>query len=115
MPFKSIIAQVAETPREEVERQNTDERPETIARSISSPLVVEAHSQIVEARSWADLETVLDRAQAAYEQGAMTQEEVETLAIQATQKARKLPPVSDSTLEDALADEKGVVKQQVGW
>ena len=74
MPFKSIIAEVAETPREEPERRN-----------------VEEHPQVAKARSWADLEAALDHAQAAYERGAMTREQVEVMAIQATQKARELP------------------------
>ena len=74
MPFKSIIAEVAETPHQELERENVD-----------------ASRLVAEGRSWADLEAALDYAQTAYERGDMTQEEGEALAIKVAQKARELP------------------------
>jgi len=94
MPFKSIMAEVAETPHQELERENVD-----------------ASRLVAEGRSWADLEAALDHAQGAYEQGTMTQKEVEALAIQVTQKARKLspPPTRWLVIRSRLLDDEKIL------
>jgi hypothetical protein len=94
MPFRSAIAEIGE--------------PAVVQRPAEITIAPDLYRRIGSARSWADLEAVLEDAQGEYAAGRLTAEDIEQLAGQATQRSRQIPETADESCLSYLFDEQSV-------
>jgi hypothetical protein len=94
MPFRSAIAETAEFA--------------AVQRPAEITIDPDLFRRIGSARSWADLEAVLEDAQGEYAAGRLTAEDVEQLAGQVTQRSRQIPETADGVHLSHLFDEQSV-------
>lgn len=115
--LRETTPEVSEATREEIKHQNVDGQPGNVVADPSPvnatlpdalSLAEELQQVILRATTWANLETALERAQAAYQAGELDAEEVEGLARIAQQEAQTLPENAEELRLSHLFDENPI-------